>query len=760
MRKMKRTVSVFLMLAIAVSILAGCNTDMGKNIQEPKSFDQAKIGVLSGSSFDPLAKERFPNAKKEYYSLVPDMILAVEQGKIDGYLSETTYLAAAIWEGAEVEAMDEVLDRTDAGYIFPKEYANPVVMEQLNNFIRKAKESGELDRLQKKWFGSAEPEELFDPASLTGENGTLKVATAPDMKPLCYVKDGVITGYEIEVLQHFAKEYGYQLEFVGMTFDAILPGIVAGKYDIGAGGLTITEERAQSVDFTESYLTVDVVMVVKSGAKNGAANGGKSGKTLADFEDSTVGVMTGTVYDTFAKERFPRAKREYYNMISDMIVAVEQEKIDGYLSESTYVTAAIWEGAKIQSIDEAIDHTQAGFIFQKGEKSAQLRAQMNAFLRAAKENGTLDELKEKWFGETEPAGQLDYDSLTGENGTIRVAVAPDLKPISYIKDCELAGYETEIMLLFAKEYGYKLDMSYMTFDAILPGVSTGKYDIGTGAVTITEERAQSLDFSESHLTVDVVMVVKAAEDSTAQVGFWEETKEDFEKTFIREDRWKMIVEGVGVTMLISLSAAVAGSLLGFGLYLLSRSDVKLLRMLAKGGAKIYSRIIAGTPIVVILMILFYVIFGKIQSMSGILVAIIGFTLTFGAFVYDHMTVSVNSVDYGQTEAAYALGYTKNRTFFRIIFPQAMKVFLPSYCGQAVELIKATAVVGYVAVNDLTKMGDIIRSNTYEAFFPLIATAVIYFLLTWILSLLLGLVKMRLEPKRRSKEDILKGVKTV
>ena len=160
------------------------------------------------------------------------------------------------------------------------------------------------------------------------------------------------------------------------------------------------------------------------------------------------------------------------------------------------------------------------------------------------------------------------------------------------------------------------------------------------------------------------------------------------------------------------------------------------------------------------MILFYVIFGNFRNMSGVVVAIIGFTLTFGAFVYDHLVVSVNSVNFGQTEAAYALGYPKTKTFFRIILPQAMDVFLPSYCGQAVELIKATAVVGYVAVNDLTKMGDIIRSNTYEAFFPLLATAIIYFILTWLLSLLLKLVKVRFEPKRRSKDEILKGVKTV
>jgi polar amino acid transport system substrate-binding protein len=384
---------------------------------------------------------------------------------------------------------------------------------------------------------------------------------------------------------------------------------------------------------------------------------------------------------------------------------------------------------------------------------------VNAFIRKAKENGSLAELQEKWFGETEPKGKLDYASLTGENGTLRLAVAPDLKPISYIKDGEATGYEMELLVQFAKEYGYGLEMSYVTFDAILPGVTTGKYDIGTGAVTITEERAQSVSFSESHLTVDVVMVVRAEEDSATKVSFWNEVKESFEKTFIREDRWKLIVQGIGVTMLISVCAALIGSLFGFGLYMLSRSDIKVIEKLTKGFAKGYSRIIAGTPVVVVLMILFYVIFGQVRDMSGIIVAIIGFTLTFGAFVYDHMTVSVGSVDRGQIEAAYALGYTKSRTFFRIIFPQAMHIFLPSYCGQAVELIKATAVVGYIAVNDLTKMGDIIRSNTYEAFFPLIATALIYFFLTWVLSLLLGFVKLRFEPKRRSAETILKGVKT-
>ena len=753
-RFLKRFALVLLILVQCVSLI-GCNVKEDKSFQSMEDFESAVIGVLTGSSFDLLAKEYFPEADKLYFMNMTDLILNLKQEKIDGILMDKGFFTPLLWEDEEISFIEMDIPATEYAVAFPKAAESEALMAQFNEFIRSETENGGLAELEAKWFAASEPSCSLALSQLTGENGTLRVATTVESKPFDYLKDGQFCGFDADFIFCFAQEYGYALEIDTMDFGALLPSLSAGRYDLAISSITVTEERKESVLFSDTYCRNPIVMAVLA---DEPAAGGE--KTLADFENATLGVMTGSVYDDYAKERFPNAKREYYNMISDMIVAVEQEKIDGYLSESTYVTAAIWEGAKIQPIDEAIDHTQAAYIFQKSEQSALLREQLNSFIRAAKENGTLDELAEKWFGKTEPTGKLDFNSLTGENGTIRIAVAPDLKPISYIKDGELTGYEMEILLLFAKEYGYKLDLSYMTFDAILPGVTTGKYDIGTGAVTITEERAQSLDFSESHLTVDVVMVVKAEPDSAAQNSFWNEVKEDFEKTFIRENRWKLIVEGIGVTMLISLCAAAAGSLLGFGLYMLSRSEVKLLQLLAKGIASVYSRIIAGTPVVVILMILFYVIFGKVRDMSGILVAIIGFTLTFGAFVYDHMTVSVGSVDRGQTEAAYALGYTKNKTFFRIIFPQAMTIFLPSYCGQAVELIKATAVVGYVAVNDLTKMGDIIRSNTYEAFFPLIATAVIYFLLTWILASLLKIVKLRFEPKRRSKEDILKGVKTV
>jgi polar amino acid transport system substrate-binding protein len=164
------------------------------------------------------------------------------------------------------------------------------------------------------------------------------------------------------------------------------------------------------------------------------------------------------------------------------------------------------------------------------------------------------------------------------------------------------------------------------------------------------------------------------------------------------------------------------------------------------------------PAVVLLMILFYIVFAR-ASVSGIFVSVVAFSMTFAAAVFGMLKSSINAIDRGQTEAAYALGFSNLRTFFKIVLPQAMVYFLPAYKSELISLIKATAIVGYIAVQDLTRVGDIVRSRTYEAFFPLISIALIYFALAGLLITIAGRLEFRFDPKRRKKEDILKGIKT-
>ena len=161
--------------------------------------------------------------------------------------------------------------------------------------------------------------------------------------------------------------------------------------------------------------------------------------------------------------------------------------------------------------------------------------------------------------------------------------------------------------------------------------------------------------------------------------------------------------------------------------------------------------------VVLLMIFYYIIFGKV-SIDGLWVSVIVFTLSFGSSMFMMIKSGVSAIDKGQLEAAQALGFTNIRAFFEIILPQAALHFMPAYKSNVVALIKATAIVGYIAVQDLTKMGDIVRSRKYEAFFPLIAVAVIYFILSGILNFIVGIVHNKLKPEIRDAKKILKGIK--
>ena len=157
--------------------------------------------------------------------------------------------------------------------------------------------------------------------------------------------------------------------------------------------------------------------------------------------------------------------------------------------------------------------------------------------------------------------------------------------------------------------------------------------------------------------------------------------------------------------------------------------------------------------VVILMILYYVIFGK-SDISGVWVAILAFGMTSGASLARQFFGAITGVDRGQTEAALAMGFTKPEAFLGIVFPQAARIALSGYFSEIIGLMKGTAIVGYIAVIDLTKSGDLIRSSTYDAFFPLLTVAVVYFLISFGLLSLLKRIRKMLEPKRVAihKED--------
>ena len=220
--------------------------------------------------------------------------------------------------------------------------------------------------------------------------------------------------------------------------------------------------------------------------------------------------------------------------------------------------------------------------------------------------------------------------------------------------------------------------------------------------------------------------------------WWAGVVETFVSCFIKDDRYMLLVRGIGVTIKVSLLAAVLGIIIGFIIAIFNLSDKKPLNIIGK----IYTDIIRGTPSVTQLMIIYFVVFANIDWPKWIIAAI-AFSINAGAYVSEIIRAGILSIDKGQTEAGRSLGLSKWQTMKEIIVPQAVKNIFPAMCNEFITLIRETAIVGYVGLVDIQKAGDFIKSATYEAFMPLLATAIIYFTLIKILTLLLGLAEKRL-----------------
>ena len=208
---------------------------------------------------------------------------------------------------------------------------------------------------------------------------------------------------------------------------------------------------------------------------------------------------------------------------------------------------------------------------------------------------------------------------------------------------------------------------------------------------------------------------------------------------IESDRYMIILNGLLVTLEITFFAVIIGTVLGVIAALMKISSNKLL----SGISSVYITVMRGTPLVTQLLNIYFVIFGSV-NIDKTLVAVIAFGLNSGAYVAEIIRAGIQAVDKGQMEAGRSLGLSKNQTMTHIILPQAVKNILPAYVNEFVVLIKETAIVGYIAVEDLTKAGDIIRSRTFDAFVPLITVALIYLVMTMLLTKLFQYVERRMK----------------
>lgn len=476
-------------------------------------------------------------------------------------------------------------------------------------------------------------------------------------------------------------------------------------------------------------------------------------KTIEDLNGKKIAVQTGVLYEELIKDRIPDTEFKYFTMPNDMIQALRSGKVSAYLVEEVGFGVQKANHPELDRLEEVAGYIDASCIIGNNDKQETLLAQLNEFIRDSRANGLLDWLYDYWIADFDPVNDTcDIGNFTGENGTINVAVEGGYEPFSFVSNGRLAGFDVDFVCRFCRAYGYTPNFSEIPFDAIAPGVETGKFDIGMNIV-ISEERNETGTLSDIYYTCPVLVIILG--EDTSDLNFFQRIANSFFKTFIREDRWKLFLQGIGVTLVITILSIIIGTAVGFGAFMLCRHG----RVIPNKITGFFLWLVHGMPTVLLLMILYYIIFGS-SRLDGMWISIIGFSLIFACSVFEMLRVGTNAVGRGQYEASTALGYSDNQSFFRIILPQAAGHFLPLYRNEIVTLIKETAVVGYISVLDLTRISDLVRSRTYEAFFPLILTAIMYFIIAAILTRVVSRVEIRIDPRRRPQEKILAGIQQI
>lgn len=471
-----------------------------------------------------------------------------------------------------------------------------------------------------------------------------------------------------------------------------------------------------------------VLMAIACGRNRGPA---KEITSEADLSGLRVAVGTGSCYDVDLSKRDDITLLRY-NTEADIIQAVANGKADICVNDEVVYNADIRKTLGIKIAFRGEESFPSGFGFRKEDFA--LVSECDAMLAEMHSSGELDSLCRFWMNEDGiDAGQLAPHPNDGKGEPLTVACACSTAPISFMVGQEWYGLECDLMYRLGERLDRPVVFKYFDAVSYMFALTTGKADVLTGCLFITPEREETIAFATPYYYYHPAYFIKDPDAATAKTGFWAKAGESFKRNFIYEDRWKFITGGLWETLKITLLSILLGSALGAALCAASRSRRRFLREFAR----IYNFIITGIPMLVLLLIMFYVVLVK-SGLSASATAIAAFSLYFSAVSCEVFKNSLDSVPHTQTEASLALGFTRVQTFFNVILPQAVNFGLPFYKRQCVDLLKGTSIVGYLAIQDLTRAGDIIRSRTFDALLPLLIVTVIYFILAWLIGLALSL----------------------
>lgn len=428
-------------------------------------------------------------------------------------------------------------------------------------------------------------------------------------------------------------------------------------------------------------------------------------ESVEDLAGTTIGVQIGTTGAIYAEDfvaENPGTEVIRYNKGADAVQALKQQKIDAVLIDEQPALAFVEKNNELTIADE--EFAMEEYAIGIAKENTELLYQINDALEAIKVNGTMDEIVANYIGDEK--GEHPYESpegLTRGNGTLTMATNVAFPPYEYYEDKTAVGIDIDMMQAIADYLNMDLVVSDMEFDSVIIAVQSGKADVAAAGLTVTEDRLKNISFSESYTTAKQVIIYNNGEKAEKM-----SLADKIYQTFIEKNRWQYIPKGLANTLLIT--------------------------------------VFRGTPMVVQLLIMYYVVFAQ-TAVNPLIAAVIAFGLNSGAYLSEAIRSGIMAIEIGQFEAGRSMGFNYHETVRYIIMPQAIKVSLPAIFNEYIALLKESSIVGYIGLMDLTKAGDIIRSNTYEALVPLVSVALVYLVLVMIMTSFVSRLERRLKREK-------------
>lgn len=462
-----------------------------------------------------------------------------------------------------------------------------------------------------------------------------------------------------------------------------------------------------------------------------------------DIVGAVIGVQLGTTGDTRASafEGRKGTRIERYTKAADAVQALTQGKIDCVIEDEEPAQAFILRNSNLRILPQEFSREQYALCIARG--NTDLQTKVNTAISYLRHTGLLDSIRNRHVHEHLPVA-YQRKNVARPNGTLTVATNATYPPYEYYDNGIIVGIDIDLMQAIADELGMTLDVQDMNFDAVITSVQTGKADIGASALTVTPERSRNIFFTSTYAACRQVIIVRDG----AIAASHQSLADKFRSNFITGGRYFYLLQGLGNTLLITLFAIILSLALGSLIAIVRTTHDKTGGLVILNWlCRIYLTIIRGTPTMVQLLIIYYVVFAA-ADVSKVFVAIIAFGINSAAYLAEVVRSGIMSVDGGQMEAGRSLGLSYAQTMRLVILPQAFKNVLPAIGNELITLLKETSISGYIGLVDLTKGSDIIRSITYDAMMPLGTVALIYLAIVMALSYGVNKLEKRLAENER------------